>query len=909
MVRRIVRAGGVLSLLAIFAATQRAQAQNGAPEIPAALQPWEGWVLWDDPHLECPLPHNDAHAPICIWPSTLQIAADASGGEWSLTATAFHETWAPLPGDASMWPRDVRANGEAAAVVERDGKPYTRLGAGQHALAGRFAWTNMPQKIAIPAAVGVVDLTVEGTRQETPEWDSEGYIWLRRSQTQSQAADLLAVDVYRVLEDGIPLWLRTEVELSVSGKSREEELGWIVPEGWKIAMVSSPLPVAVDGMGRMKAQVRAGKWTVRIDAFRLADAGVIGYPEGAAPVSSSELVAFRAAPTFRLAELTGLGMVDVTQTAFPQRWHGLPVYRWPTDRSFELVQKARGMGLQQPETLTIYRKLWLDEDGAGMTYRDELQGRMETIWRLDAAAGHDLGSASVDARPQLITANPQTGDRGVEVRQRNFSMQAVGRIEDAAAPAATGWQTTATELSAELTLPPGWRVLALFGADRVEGDWLTAWTLLDLFLLLVFSLAVYRIRGRMAGVIALFAFGLAYHEMGAPRMTWLLLLIPLALLHVTASEGVRRHLQRLKAISALLLLLFLIPFIARQVQGLIYPQLEEGGAYHARRVFWQPPRIDRRRARVSQLALSASTSVNLGDYARTPADAEGRKLASGAIRAQQSNLAYDERARIQTGPATPEWDWNVVRCTWSGPVAPQETIRPILLSLGMNRVATVVRVALLLALAGILLREGGGASRLKSTTSAAAIATALSFCLIAPTAHAQLPDEAMLSRLRERLLEPDDAFPHAADVASASLTVRGAEMIVEAEIHAAAEAAVPLPGRVPDWSPTTVAVDGQDHPLVCRREGYLWVVVPQGVHRVRVEGLLPETTQWEWSVLLPPRRVTVDAPGWQVSGIRENQEPAEQVLLSRKEQVAAGQAAYDRRDFHPVLQIERNLEI
>jgi hypothetical protein len=60
-----------------------------------------------------------------------------------------------------------------------------------------------------------------------------------------------------------------------------------------------------------------------------------------------------------------------------------------------------------------------------------------------------------------------------------------------------------------------------------------AWSLLDLFLLLIVTLAVGRLWGFGAGLVAFLAFGLAYHEPYAPRLTWLFLLIPLVLFRVT----------------------------------------------------------------------------------------------------------------------------------------------------------------------------------------------------------------------------------------------------------------------------------------------------------------------------------------------------------------------------------------
>ena len=165
-----------------------------------------------------------------------------------------------------------------------------------------------------------------------------------------------------------------------------------------------------------------------------------------------------------------------------------------------------------------------------------------------------------------------------------MNLEAIGRAGRTRELPATGWQTDADSLGLTLVLPPGWRVFALFGADRVDGDWLTAWSLLDLFLLLIFSLAVFRLWGVKAGVVALLAFGLAYHEPGAPRLAWLFLLIPVALLRVVP-PGVRPALGQRLEISwrSPCWSSCLVPFLAGQIQSAIYPQLERPGMTYAPR--------------------------------------------------------------------------------------------------------------------------------------------------------------------------------------------------------------------------------------------------------------------------------------------------------------------------------------
>jgi len=60
---------------------------------------------------------------------------------------------------------------------------------------------------------------------------------------------------------------------------------------------------------------------------------------------------------------------------------------------------------------------------------------------------------------------------------------------DIDAMSAVGWEQSFHNVSAELNLPPGWRLLAARGVDNVPDSWISRWTLLDLFLVLITALA------------------------------------------------------------------------------------------------------------------------------------------------------------------------------------------------------------------------------------------------------------------------------------------------------------------------------------------------------------------------------------------------------------------------------------
>ena len=894
--------------LAIFAALTvlpfftQAQTQRTAKEIPEPLRDWEGWATWDDAERHCPSPYQDPARHLCFWPSRLALAIESGLGRFDLGVSVFSETWIPLPGGGDVWPVDVKANGTLLPVVQHDGHPSVKLPAGTYRLEGSYRWNEIPRSVPLPREIGILALTLQGIPVESPAWDAEGVLWLKRDGSVEEAdKDFLGVKIYAVIEDGIPLWLRTQIELVVSGKSREEEIGSVLPEGWRLAAVDSALPVAVDDAGRMKVQVRTGKWVVQLDAFRLDDLKEFRYPPDAKPAVADELIAFRARPDFRMVEIVGATSIDVSQTTFPDKWRSLPVYRWQTASPFRIEERMRGMGVQKPAGLNIARALWLDENGRGLTFRDQINGHMQQIWRLDAASGQDLGAVRSGGQGQLITLNPQNGAPGIEIRTRDINLEATGRIERAKELSATGWQADADALNVTLNLPPGWRLFALFGADWVRGDWLTAWTLLDLFLLLIFSLAVFRLWGFGAALLAFLAFGLSYHEPGAPRYVWLILLMPIALLRVVSAGWGRRLVNVWKWLTIAAFVLILVPFVASQVQQALYPQLENvrpSLASYAMPGSGSPARVP------PQPAEEGETMDSSVPRAKSTVD--------GLVKrgAQDSNLMYEPNARIQTGPGVPEWSWRTVTFGWNGPVLASQQVHPFLISLSLQRGLTVLRVVLLLALAGVLLN----ARRLRGSIFGAEGKAAALFLVVistgaATSANAQMPDPTMLETLRQRLLETSDAYPSAADIPFVFLTLNDRRITIDAEIHAAIRTAVPLPGRLPAWAPVSVFVDGKPDVALRRDDGYLWVVLPEGVHRVRVEGLLADVGEWEWTFQLKPHRVTIEAPGWTFSGVRPDGVPEQQVFFARRQKSTAGQASYDRQDFQTVAAIDRNLEL
>lgn len=862
--------------------------------IPESLQPWKDWVLSDEQKQsrQTPAQFNDFKKKLPLWPAKLSIKAGRSEGNFSVSVKVFKETWLSLPGSDQNWPQDVQANRKPAVVVERNSRPTIKLQPGQYRVSGRLPWKQMPQRLKIPPQIGVLELQVNGDLVKTPNWDGNGDLWLNRNRVEvATEKEFLEAKVYRLLEDGIPIKLSTQIDLSVAGKSREEDLGYALPEGWQVASVSSELPCAIDDSGRLRVQVRGGKWSIQVNAFRNDSIEVITYSDERKPVADQEIVGFKANPDFRLVELRDIVAVDVSQTTFPEKWRKFPVHRWQTDQPFRLEEKMRGMGFQKASGLSVKREFWLDEAGRMMTFRDRITGQSRQDWRLDISPGQTLGAARMDGEGQLITENPTDGLSGIELRSRRVEIEAVGRIENSRNFPASGWQADVEKCDATLHLPPGWRVLALFGAEWEQGDWLTSWTLLDLFLLLVFTMAIGKLWGIIPAIVALIGFGLTFHEPNAPRLLWFLPLIPVAILKLKIPAKIRTLVTIAKYITLAILMVVLVPFIGKQLQGVLYPQLETGGGLNR-------------------------TPSSRGYYSSGSwAPSSGKDQILSRKKVYKENLKQDVQARIQTGPAVPVWSWRNIHFGWRGPVTQAEQVKIVLIPPSIQRMITAVRVLMLILLISLLFNARQFLPKLlgiKSKSVVSAIILLGLFGFVTTQGAAQeFPPKPLLDELRQRLLKNTDAdaFPKAAEIPSVEVTIKQSNLEFTAEIHAAARVAVPLPGRLPEWSPLSVTVDGEATQAVARHNNYLWVALEPGIHTVSVEGKLSGATDWDWTFLLKPRRLTVDAPDWTVTGVKSNLTPEDQVFFSKKSPASTSEAVYDRKDFVPAIMVERELEI
>jgi hypothetical protein len=154
---------------------------------------------------------------------------------------------------------------------------------------------------------------------------------------------------------------------------------------------------------------------------------------------------------------------------------------------------------------------------------------------------------------------------------------------------AVSWDADLDALAATLELPPGWRLLHASGVDRADPTWISRWTLLDLFVVMVVAMATLRLFGARAGGLALATLLLVYTEPGAPQWIWLLALAAEALRSVVPEGRLARAVRGVRLASLASLILISLPLRCAQLRAGLFPRSSGRGRGRRRR-----PRSSRR---------------------------------------------------------------------------------------------------------------------------------------------------------------------------------------------------------------------------------------------------------------------------------------------------------------------------
>jgi hypothetical protein len=680
---------------------------------------------------------------------------DPDGGRFEQTVVVQHESKVTLPGSNDHWPQAVVLGGKRLVVAEKNGSPSVTLPRGTHTVSGRFDWARPPGRLSIGEQVALVRLQLgeqplpfpdrEGGTLRLP--DRSGVVLASVDEAAAQRPDRLTVQAFRRVDDGVPLRVTTELALDVSGKKREVNLGPVLLADTRATAIVSELPVRLSPARELLITVQAGRHVVRVEGVAATAPAALVAPELPEPWPSQEIWVWVPNPTIRDVEVKGAPAVDPSRTELPAEWRKLTAFRLRSGQKLELVTSRRGTPEPPRNELRLRRTMWLDLDGRGWSIRDQLDGNMNRGWRLDLLAG-ELGRVVQAGADQLITTNPETSLRGVEIRQGNVDLTAEWRLntEPGTIPA-VGWSQDVEQAEVEINLPPGWQVMHARGADEHSTSLLSGWNLLEVLIILMLTLAAGKLTrwwwgGVMAATLVLLH---EASEFDPPYLAFAFLVIALAGLRYLAPGRLRTGAQMLWIASAVVLVASSLSFTTNHFvnaawqrsdrNGLPVPQgpwarsSRAYGAVSSEAMELSLAAQEAQEQQRHQHELEAAAKREGGSLYGAPrpaafreaqefgmiglgrGDADEPRLARASLPRPQDEAdaaavdaaspaggrptTADPNAIPQTGPGIPTWYNRATVLSWNSQVRRSQTAHLLLLSPWMTQVLAGLRVALL----------------------------------------------------------------------------------------------------------------------------------------------------------------------------------------------------------------------
>ncbi len=917
-------------LMPLFVGAGARAGETAAIDLPPLLQPWQSWVLYDHREPECTRLARDLSQRICLWPGRLTVSVGARGGSFTQQVLVEAPGWHALPGDDSLWPQNLQVDGRRASALPREGRPTLWLERGEHELRGSFDWREMPQSLAIPPQSALVDLVVGGETAAQINVE-QGRLWLRApadAATAAAASDSVKVEVFRRIDDALPVTVTTLVRLSVSGKARELRLGRMLQPTMEPLDFNAPLPARLEDDGSLRVQARAGIWEVTLRSRLLEDQREFRFERADEQWPAQEVWCFAANAALRRVRVDGAPSVDPSQLDLPRLCSGASVYLLDVDTTLKLEQVTRGDSAPPPDELTLNRTVWLDFEGGGATLKDRVSGEVQRGHRLQVEPALQLGRVKVGGEPQLVTRVGKDGLAGVALGSGSVQLEAISRVDAVDQLGASGWQADFDSADLKLQLPPGWMLWHAGGPDRVSDSWVSQWSLWAIFLSLLVVAALFRLLDARWAAVGAAAVALVYHD----ELTLVLLLLPLltllALLRVVERPKVRFWLQRVGYGFGGLLVLAILAFAVTQIRIAIYPQLAMPAYMVSSAKFASSPAP----AEVA-MEVMADSAAEMKRYTLQKSVA--------APPPPRPTPRYQPTDNVQTGPGEPGWNWRAVSMSWSGPVKAEQPLSLYLTGPWLTRLIHFLKVVLIVALAAALLRALVGSRKSDGGSMVTSAAPLLMLLLLGfgvttpqpaqaqPEAGGSTPQQItlglpaqvaepspeLLRQLEERLLREREAqrnrnpacAPTCTAIESAQVSVRDNVLRLDLRVAVGADLAVALP-TIGNWQPRALLVDEfPQRGVAIGTGGELLLPLPRGSRALVMEGPLhgdDVTLQFPQR----PYRIAVAANGWEVFGVNGDRLAANSLQLQRQQRSETRETLLPA-PIKPFVLVRRDLDI
>lgn len=833
------------------------------------------------------------------------------------TSAKFKQSWQvlitsiiPLPGNENNWPLFVTVNNKYFPVFNHKGKPAIELVKGSYLIEGKFEWQKIPESISIPEQYAFVKMTINNQTIEFPKIEDND-LWLQKFELSREKQDSIDISVARRITDGAYIKLDTFISINVSGKMREVKLGKLLPKGFELIGIESEISSFLDGDGILNAKLKPGSWEIKVHAYAQPTLLLWNRPEQSHYWPKEEIWVFEGHENLRLGKIDGAKMVDSSQADMPKTWYELPSYLVNTNDSLSYAIQHRGKPLHLENQLSLNRTLWLSFDNSSYTFNDHIDGVMINDWRLSMKSPYLLESAEDQDGSVLITTTAED-ERGVENRYPLVNVQARGVINAEKQLPVTGWDSDFESVSVQLNLPPGNKLFAVFGADRVSNSWWSSWTIWASFIVLLSSLMASRLINATAGIATAVMLLVIYQESSAPVIVIINLLLAIAIKKHQPFERMNPLVKIYWGASITVAIGAILLFSATQLRTVIHPQLESRAS--SVESFSNQSRM--RQNIVTEVITKRKESAPFS--AMQDEGVERIEVTGSRIKAVDLMMErYQSDALMQAGSGIPNWQWNSYQIQWNSPVANGQMFDVIVLSKTTYRLIKILGIFLTLLWLYLILKDVISYAYTKFQPKAIASVLALFILIPSYSQHAEaadFPNENLLDELKIRVTEAPLCAPDCVAINGLRVCIDAKSLTLVMSVHANTDTALAIP-KSEFWRPEKLSLgeslNEKQIGSLFKHKGWIYIPVSKGISKITLLGQVAPVDVFQLEFKDKPKHVKiVTTDAWEVIGSQANSLTgnALEFLATLKKQNGNEQVS-TRYKTQPFVKVTRELSV
>ncbi len=883
---------------------------NWQESIPDNLKPWVKWVSRDLEINKCNFNFRNFEERICSWESKLNLALNSSGGNFTYNVILDDKGTINLPGSLQFWPQAVKVNNKLEPITNINGTPTIYLEAGEYQISGDYFWATLPDKFNLPPNVALLNITLDGEKLSFPNVQN-GHLTLNQSTTEVVTAEINYLDlkVFRRIEDNLPAKLETIVKLEISGKSREIKLNQISLPGFALTNISSELPINIDQQGNIIVQARAGSYTIQTESYRSAALEAVSFPTGEDWVPF-ELWSFASNPSLRVVDLSGASAIDPTLYNIPSEWQNLNTYKIEPTQTLQIIERKRGEAKQSSNSLNLNRVVKLNFDGSSFSIRDQVSGQIASDQHLTIDPDYNLGNVNINGIDQLITKTSTSGELvGIEVRPGDLNLTANSQVANIKELNFPGWKSEFNSISNSLYLAPGWQLFHIWGVDYVNGSWFAKWTLLDIFLVMLTVVAIFKVYNWQSSLLAFSA--LLLFEKTIFSITGIILFATAlaALAFYVKHQRFVSFCNKFKFTIIAGTALFVLVAIFNDIKLAIHPQLK--GVYFNQEADYAYGNFEGRAdsvAPASQIMESAdmpSASGGLiGSLSRMKKSATYESEESKVNVAKQLYQTNIDQA-VQTGRGVSNWQSsNSYSFGWRTPVIQDQKIEFSLISPTQNIFLSFLRAILIMLLLARFLFNSLP-FRIPMSKGLAIL-----FCLLISQTEVMaqeadpngiFPNDRILQDLSNYVSknqqEAPECLPNCANIAQFEIDLEEQKFKLSFEVHSLSDSYFTLPFNRTDFSVEEITINDTSEALRLKTSGELLLVaLKQGINNLVLSGTLKDRETINLAFPVIPSYGKFQVKDWIVTGISDSGKVDQVISLTKIQKTIAQKSAPDSNE-------------